>query len=51
MGIEHAFFVTNRAVDSVALDAYRTDKDVDKAQEDEEEDDDDKKWYNIEELT
>jgi hypothetical protein len=47
LGIEHAFFVTNRAVDSV-VESYRTNGAVTEAQEDED-DDEDEKWYDVEE--
>lgn len=45
LGIEHAFFVTNRAVDSSVAESYRARGG--EAQEDE--DDDDEKWYDMEE--
>lgn len=47
LGIEHAFFVTNRAVDSGVAESYRARGGVTEAQEDEE--DDDEKWYDMEE--
>ena len=45
LGIEHAFFMTNRAVDSGVAESYRARGG--EAQEDE--DDDDEKWYDMEE--
>jgi hypothetical protein len=47
LGIEHAFFMTNRAVDNGVVESYRTSGGVTEAQEDE--DDDDEKWYDMEE--
>ena len=46
-GIEHAFFMTNRAVHSGVVDSYRTIGTVPDAQDDE--DDEDEKWYDMEE--
>jgi hypothetical protein len=48
LGIEHAFFVTNRAVDSGVVEPYRTNGSVTDAEEDED-DDEDEKWYDVEE--
>ena len=47
LGIEHAFFVTHRAVDSGMAESYRARGGATEAQEDEE--DDDEKWYDMEE--
>jgi hypothetical protein len=47
-GIEHAFFVTSRAVDSGLVESYRNDGAVTEAQEDEEEGEDEKR-YDVEE--
>ncbi|KAH6355539.1 hypothetical protein HBI34_227520 [Parastagonospora nodorum] len=48
LGIEHAFFVTNCAVDSGVAEPYRTDRSITGVQEDEDEGEDDK-WYDVEE--
>jgi hypothetical protein len=47
LGIEHAFFMTNRAVNSGVVKSYRTDEAVTEAQEEDDEDDDEK-WYDVE---
>lgn len=47
LGIEHAFFVTSRAVDIGVVDSYHTSGTVTEAQEDE--DDEDEKQYDLEE--
>jgi hypothetical protein len=49
LGVEHAFFATNGAVDSGVVESYRTNASVNKAQEDED-DDEDEKWYDVEET-
>lgn len=48
-GIDHAFFVTNRAANSGVVEPYRTNGTVTKAEEDE--DDEDEKWYDVEESS
>jgi hypothetical protein len=47
LGIEHAFFMTNRAGDNSVAESYHTSEGVNAAQEDE--DDDDEKWYDVQE--
>jgi hypothetical protein len=47
LGIEHAFFMTNRAGDNSVAESYRTSEGVNATQEDE--DDDDEKWYDVQE--
>jgi hypothetical protein len=47
LGIEHAFFMTNRASDSHVAKLYHTSQGITETQEDE--DDDDEKWYDVEE--
>jgi hypothetical protein len=48
LGNEHAFFVTNRAVDSSVVESYRKTEATARTQEDED-DDDDEKWYDVQE--
>jgi hypothetical protein len=48
LGIEHAFFMTNCAVDSGVAEPYRTDRSITGVQEDEDDGEDDK-WYDVEE--
>jgi hypothetical protein len=48
LGIEHAFFVTNRAIESGVVKSYRTSGALTEAQEDED-GDEEEKWYDVEE--
>jgi hypothetical protein len=49
LGVEHAFFATNGAVDSGVVESYRTNASVNKVQEDGD-DDEDETWYDVEET-
>jgi hypothetical protein len=54
LGTEHAFFATNRAVNSAVAESHRNNRAIARLEEEEEEDDDDdddddEKWYDVEE--
>lgn len=47
LDVEHAFFVTNRAVDSGIVQSYRTNRAVTEVQKYDGEEDEDEQWYDV----